>query len=330
MPDPKSIKVLAIDGGGIRGIIPAVILDQLQRRLGKDLWQAFDLIAGTSTGGIIALGIGTQCKQGGPYSPAEMVKMYVDNGPAIFKKTFLTPERELILPKYSPSSLEATLVKYFQGTEFQSALTPLLISSYDLQGQLPFFFKSHRIAADPAYNWKVTDIARATSAAPTFFPPLHLASGAADYALVDGGVFVNNPSMAAYAEARTLYPEFAKIVVVSAGTGDRQDQITYAAAREWGLLGWARHIVPVLMDSVSEAVDYQLSALPGCTYYRLQVPHLQEASSEMDDVTPENLAALQRVAEEYVATNSAILDKICAALIEGRGSDMPGVGRKAS
>jgi patatin-like phospholipase/acyl hydrolase len=320
------MKILAIDGGGIRGIIPAVILTEIQRRLGKDLWQSFDLIAGTSTGGIIALGIGTDCNQGQPYAPGELVKLYVDNGPAIFKKNFLTPERELILPKYSPDSLEAALAKFFQDTEFLTARTPLLISSYDLQGQLPFFFKSHRIAADPTYNWKVREIARATSAAPTFFPPLHLVRGTEDYALVDGGVFVNNPSMAAYAEARGLYKDAAQFTIVSVGTGDRQDQISYASAAEWGLLGWARQIVPVLMDSVSEAVDFELNSLPGCTYYRLQVPHLQAASSDMDNVTPQNLANLQTVAEDYVKSESALLDKICSELGEGRGSNMPGTG----
>src|SRR5689334_14996713 len=162
-----SIKVLAIDGGGIRGIIPAVILTEIQKRLDLDLFKIFDLIAGTSTGGIIALGIGTKCKNNGPYSPSELVDLYVQNGPAIFKKNFLTPERQVVLPKYSPDALEAALAQFFQTAEFQSALTPLLISSYDLQGQLPFFFKSHKIAGDPAYNWKLTSIARATSAAPT-------------------------------------------------------------------------------------------------------------------------------------------------------------------
>jgi len=326
--ESRSIKGLSIDGGGIRGIIPAVILGEIQKRLGKDLWEAFDLIAGTSTGGIIALGIGTPCNNGEPYSPDEMIDLYVQNGPAIFKKGILTPEREIVSPKYSPDSLEETLAKFFGSTEFETALVPLLISSYDLQGQLPFFFKSHRTAADPTYNWKVTDIARATSAAPTFFPPLHLVKGEDDYALVDGGVFVNNPAMAAYAEARTLYPDAARMVVVSVGTGDRQDQITYASAKGWGLLGWARQIVPVLMDSVSEAVDYELNALPGCTYYRLQVPHLGQASNEMDNVTPENLAGLQAVARDYVSSVSDVLDKICAELGEGRGSDMPGIGRK--
>ena len=323
-----SIKVLAIDGGGIRGIIPAVILTEIQKRLGLDLFKIFDLIAGTSTGGIIALGIGTKCKNNGPYSPSELVDLYVQNGPEIFKKNFLTPERQVVLPKYSPDALEAALAQFFQNAEFQSALTPLLISSYDLQGQLPFFFKSHKIAGDPAYNWKLTAIARATSAAPTFFPPLHLTRGDKDYALVDGGVFVNNPSMAAYAEARSLYPDATRFIVVSVGTGDRQDQITYASAKDWGLLGWAKQIVPVFMDSVSEAVDYELNALPGCTYHRLQVPHLQEASSDMDDVEPENLKNLQSVAEDYVSSIADDLARICSELKEGRGSDLPGTGRK--
>jgi uncharacterized protein len=82
-----AIKVLAIDGGGIRGIIPATILSEIQKRLARDLVEVFDLIAGTSTGGIIALGIGTRCKDDGPYSPSELVDLYVQNGPAIFKKT---------------------------------------------------------------------------------------------------------------------------------------------------------------------------------------------------------------------------------------------------
>ena len=114
--EAKSIKVLTIDGGGIRGIIPAIILDELQKRLSEDLWQAFDLIAGTSTGGIIALGIGTRCNNGQPYSPNELVNLYVQNGPSIFKKSLVTPEREIILPKYSPDSLEAILAQFFGDT----------------------------------------------------------------------------------------------------------------------------------------------------------------------------------------------------------------------
>lgn len=321
-----TIKVLSIDGGGIRGIIPAILIDALQQRIGNEPWRTFDLISGTSTGGIITVGIGTACNSGKPYSPQQLIDLYVQNGAAIFQKNILTPERELILPKYSPAGLEGVLQKFFGDTQFNSALTPLLVSSYDLQSQLPFFFKSHKIAANKDYNWWVRDIARATSAAPTFFPPFHLARGTEDYALVDGGVFVNNPSMAAYVEARILYPG-SKIVVVSVGTGDRQDRIKYAQAKDWGLLGWAKQIVPVLMDSVSEAVDYELQNLPECTYYRLQVENLPQAAADMDNVAPENIANLQKLAKDYVVAQAPLLDKICAELKTGRGSDMPGIGR---
>jgi hypothetical protein len=141
-------------------------------------------------------------------------------------------------------------------------------------------------------------------------------------------VFVNNPSMAAYVEARLLYPEANRVVVVSVGTGDRQDTITYGQAKKWGLVGWAKQIIPVLMDSVSEAVDFELTTLPECTYYRLQVTDLPPAAGEMDNVAPDNLATLQTLAKNYVASQSALLDQICAELKSGRGSNMPGIGRK--
>jgi uncharacterized protein len=328
--DGNTINVLAIDGGGIRGIIPAVILSELQNRLGRELWQTFDLIAGTSTGGIIALGLGTTCNAGKPYTPDQLLNLYLQNGSVIFKKSWFTPVRQFLLPKYSPNGLQATLTRFFQATEFSTALTPLLISSYNLQTQMPFFFKSHLIAARPDYNWKVSDIARATSAAPTFFPPFHLVRGTDDYALVDGGVFVNNPSMAAFVEARLLYPDAARVVVVSVGTGDRQDQIKFNQAKDWGLVGWAKQIIPVLMDSVSEAVDFELTTLPECTYYRLQVLDLPPAAGAMDNVAPDNLATLQTLTKNYLVANSALVDKVCAELKPGRGSNMPGIGRLAA
>jgi patatin-like phospholipase/acyl hydrolase len=325
--ETKSIKVLSIDGGGIRGIIPAIILDALQKRVGKEPWQTFDLIAGTSTGGIISVGIGTACNGGAPYSSRQLVDLYVENGSAIFQKSFLEGVKEVFYPKYSPDGLENVLEKFFGETEFQTAFTPLLVSSYDLQSQLPFFFKSHKIAKDKTYNWPVRQIARATSAAPTFFRPFHLVREGQDYALVDGGVFVNNPAMAAYVEARRLYPNAQKFVLVSVGTGDRRDNISYAKAKNWGLLGWAKHIVPVLMDSVSEAVDYELQYLPECTYYRLQPENLPQDAADMDNVTSDNIAKLQKIAQDYVTARFDMLDRVSAELKSGRGDSMPGTGR---
>src|SRR5689334_24882123 len=176
-----TIKVLCVDGGGIRGIIPSTILEYLETRIGRSLAGVFDVIAGTSTGGIIALSIGSGVRNGRPLSPAEVSQLYFDHGPDIFAKSWYTPILKWFRPKYSPRPLEHVLHNYFERVELAAALTPLLISSYDLHAQIPFFFKSHMIARDPTYNWRLADVARATSAAPTFFPPLRLSRGGTQY-----------------------------------------------------------------------------------------------------------------------------------------------------
>ncbi|HEV3220782.1 MAG TPA: patatin-like phospholipase family protein [Candidatus Acidoferrales bacterium] len=320
--DKKRINVLSIDGGGIRGIIPAVILESLQKALGQPLHEVFDLIAGTSTGGIIAVAIGTKAKPDGlPYAPSDLVKFYVEQGPAIFRKHWYTWFMDLFGPKYSAGPLEKVLQAAFRDVMFSTALTRLLISSYDLQVQLPFFFKSDKIIQPgDAYDWPIATIARGTSAAPTFFPPLLLndADGQKTYTLVDGGIYVNNPAMAAFAEGRHLHPDATEFIVVAVGTGDTQANITYKEARKWGLFGWANEIIPVMMDGVSEAVDYELNNLPECIYHRLQVPALPPASNKMDDVSKENLANLQLVARKYVQANETEIAKIARELLATR------------
>jgi patatin-like phospholipase/acyl hydrolase len=329
-PSVGRINILSIDGGGIRGIIPAAILAALREGIGFDLHEVFDLICGTSTGGIIALGLGTPAHRGRPYRPDELVEMYVTHGPAIFRKRCFTGVRELLGPKYSPRPLESVLREFFGETELESALTPLLISSYDLQSQQPFFFKSHHIAADRAWNWPVRLVAQATSAAPTFFPPLHLHGDDGDYALVDGGVFVNNPAMAAYAEARRLYPDATEFYLVSVGTGARDDQILYRRAKGWGLLGWARQIVPVMMESVSGAVDYELEAIvSGRSVHKRLQTNLDIASAAMDDASPENLKNLREQAAEFVDQQRLVVGEVCAALRSRRGSTLGGTGAPA-
>ena len=323
------INVLSIDGGGIRGILPASILAAIEDGVGQSLHNVFDLIAGTSTGGIIALAIGTATKSGKPYSPRDLLELYFQHGPAIFKKNLFTPIKSFFGPKYSPHALEHALENFFGDAELRSALTPLLISSYDLATQLPYFFKSHRIAQEASYNWKLKQIARATSAAPTFFPPCRLMEGGKEHALVDGGIFVNNPAMAAYAEARHLYPEAAEFLMVSVGTGDRDDRIRYNEAKAWGLIGWARAIIPVIMESVSEAVDYELDAVFGAAtqrqHFRLQ-PRLSVASNQMDDTNSENLKNLRSEADSFLREKALTIRSLCEELRSGRGSNTPGIG----
>ena len=101
----RYINILSIDGGGIRGIIPATILARIERKIGLRIHEAFDLIAGTSTGGIIAAAIGAGANGGSPYTPDDLVNLYIESGPEIFQKTFLTDVENWIRPKYSPEQL---------------------------------------------------------------------------------------------------------------------------------------------------------------------------------------------------------------------------------
>ncbi len=217
----KRINVLSIDGGGIPGIIPAVILKSIQKALGRPLHDFFDLIAGTSTGGIIALAIGTRAKAGEPYAPGELINFYVEKDPKIFHKHWSAWLTGLFWPRYSAAPLEKVLESTFKDVIFSTALVRLLISSYELQSQRPFFFKSSEIPTNPAYDWPIAKIARATSAVPTLFPPaLLIDKNWKQFTLVDGGIYVNNPAMAAFAEARCLFPNASEFIVVSAGTND--------------------------------------------------------------------------------------------------------------
>jgi patatin-like phospholipase/acyl hydrolase len=315
--------VLAIDGGGIRGIIPAMILENIRQALGCAIHEAFDLISGTSTGGIVAVGMGTGANNGQPYTPGEMVQLYVDHGPEIFKSGIFSLVSRLWRPKYPASGIEQTLQKFFGATMLSSARTALLISSYDLQGQLPFFFKSHRIPDDPSYDWPVWQVARATSAAPTYFPAFHLLRDQpkADYALVDGGIAVNDPAVSAYAEARKVYPNAKGYVVVSIGCGDRADNITYQQCKSWGLLQWATKITTVILDSVEEATDYELRNMTGreLTYFRLQISPMVGPSPDMDNVTAKNLQALKDCAQAYIDANAANLQAVVKAIQLARG-----------
>ena len=330
------IHVLSIDGGGVRGIIPAEILAYITLKTKLLVHQMFDLIAGTSAGGIMALGLGTRCKNGAePYSPSELADLFMSHAAEIFPAPTFPALKQLFGPKYPAGPIESILAQYFGDTMLGSALTPLLISSYDLASQKPFFFKSHKIAQDASYDVPVRRAARATSAAPTYFPPLLVPATISGWnrelCLVDGGVIVNNPAMAAYAEARMLYGTLPQVefMVLSIGTGDRKDRLGYRSAGHWGLFKWGRLVQPILMDSVSEAVDYEMHWIDPTAFHRFQYEHLSTSSNEIDNASSTNLRSLKRQAAEYIESHQAALDAVCEQLKQGRGARCEGTGLPA-
>jgi len=133
-------------------------------------------------------------------------------------------------------------------------------------------------------------------------------------ALIDGGVYVNNPAMSAYSEARRLFPEEKDFLVVSVGTGRLTRPISFEEAKEWGKVQWALPILNVVFDGVSAAVDYQLQQILGDQFFFRFQTALDTASDDMDDASPANLMALKLQAERLIQAQAERLDRVCQLL----------------
>ncbi len=225
--------------------------------------------------------------------------------------------------KFPAEGIEQVLDEYFAETRLSEALTNLLITSYEIERRTPFFFKSHHAQRDSNHDFLMKDVGRATSAAPTYFEPAKIKlSGSSDYyALIDGGVFANNPAMCAYAEARDreVFPEGDDVLVVSLGTGVLTRRIPFDEANGWGLALWAQPLLGVIFDGVSSTVDYQLQQIcrdrSGVSrYYRFQTV-LSQGSDDLDDATNTNIRTLRLLGEDIANKQSRNLDQLCEVLV---------------
>lgn len=320
-------KILSIDGGGIRGIIPATVLADVERRMGRPVAETFDLIAGTSTGGILALALTKRGEDGGPaFSAEELIGLYETEGPRIFSRSLwhcIKSGKGLLDQKYPSTGIESAFDTYFGDARLSGALTDVIVTAYDIERRDTFFFKSSKARLDAADDFAMRDAAHATSAAPTYFEPVKIEQGASHLALVDGGVFAVNPAMSAYAEA--VGREFsskpavgaeaaADVLLLSLGTGELTRPLRWSDAKDWGLVEWARPILDVVFDGVGDATDYHLDRLLGTDrYYRFQTT-LDGASDDLDDASDENLERLKAEAAELIARNEARLDEVCRKL----------------
>jgi patatin-like phospholipase/acyl hydrolase len=306
----ERVKVLSIDGGGIRGIVPAVVLAEIERRLERPAAEVFDLIAGTSTGGILACALAKP----GALSAAELVELYEEEGPRIFSRTIwqrIHSAEGLADEKYDDDALDAALGHFLGDARLSEAVTDVLIPSYDTERRRPEFFKSARARADASLDFPLRAVARATAAAPTYFQPALLE----DRPLIDGGVFAVNPGMCALAEV-IRYSPGADVVLVSLGTGQLTRPFPYDAVRDWGLVEWARPLIDVVFDGASDVVDYQLTQLLGEErFFRFQT-ELTNASDDLDDASEDNLRALRLTGERLISERERDLDAAIAALAD--------------
>lgn len=277
----KKFQILSLDGGGIKGLYSAALLAKLEENLGGiSVTDHFDLITGTSTGGIIALGLGLGLR------PREIVQFYVAEGPKIFKKKPLwTSLRSYTRSKYSQEPLKLALQKYFEDKLIVDSSKRLVIPSYNLAKDEVYIFKTPhhpRLTTDGKVPmWKV---ALATSAAPTYFPCCEHVDG---MRLVDGGLWANNPTMVGIVEAVSLLNiPLEAISTLSLGTTNSISKKARSLDRG-GKIHWREMGIDAALRGQSHGVQGQAMLLLS-----------KERAVRLDPIVLDGLFALDKLCEK--------------------------------
>ncbi|KAF2295207.1 hypothetical protein GH714_032133 [Hevea brasiliensis] len=335
------ITVLSIDGGGVRGIIPGVILAFLESKLqeldGEDarLADYFDVIAGTSTGGLIAAMLAAPDEKERPlFAAKDIVSFYLENCPKIFPQTkgilawIVNLWKVLTGPKYNGKYLHKLVRSILKDTKLHQTLTNVVIPTFDIEKLQPTIFSTYQVTSHPVLDAPLSDICIATSAAPTFLPAYSFKNQDSDgnvqeFNLIDGGVAASNPTLIAISEVTKqtmkknpdFFPikptDYARYLVISLGTGSKTDGEKYNSkmASKWGVISWLYYngITP-LIDCYSKAsahmVDYHncvvFEALHSEDKYLRIDDKLQGNLSSADLSTAKNLDDLVKVGENLL------------------------------
>ncbi|KAM0973546.1 hypothetical protein ACFX2J_016710 [Malus domestica] len=334
------ITILSIDGGGIRGLIPGTILGYLESELqkldGEDARIAdyFDVIAGTSTGGLVTAMLATPDDNNRPVFSAKDIKdFYLTHCPKIFpqKHCPLFPKMTKIIkalsgPKYDGKYLHDLVGQKLGSKKLHQTLTNVVIPTFDIKQLQPTIFSSYEVKSKPFFDALLSDICIATSAAPTYLPAHYFETidpegNVKDFNLIDGGVAANNPTLLAIGEvtktiisgSEDFFPikpmDYGRFLVISLGTGSAKAEFKYRAhsAAKWGLLDWLTSgggtpIIDVFSQSSSDMVDYHLSVVFQAlhsenNYLRIQDDTLTGQVSSVDIADKKNLDDLLKVGE---------------------------------
>lgn len=300
--------VLCLDGGGMRGVIPVRVLMELEKCLRErgatqSLVSYFDLVAGTSTGGLIALALTCSGR-----SLEELDRDYRTYGPAIFPQSSSQIKkaiRVITTEKYPVTGLETLLKQWFGDVQLSDAAVKTLIMTYDVTNGKELELKSWEDS-----GFKAFEAGRATSAAPTYFAPFRKNGSV----LLDGGVIANNPSLFAYTQAKQLWKDCADFTVLSVGTAGRVHRMPDGETS--GILNWADNIVPLYSSAQKRTVDSVLEVMPGVNYLRIE-DQLKEKIS-MDDTSARALKIMTAHAEDICIKFRPQLEQLADALLEKR------------
>jgi len=273
----KRFQILSLDGGGIKGIFSAAVLAAIEEDLHVNVTDHFDLIAGTSTGGIIAIALGIGLR------PREIVEFYINEGPQIFPRWYgLKSLQHWVMRKFSAKPLEDALKRCFKEHKFGYSKKRLVIPAYNLGEDDVYIFRTpHHENLRHDFKVPAWKVAKSTSAAPTFFPCSRTVDS---LRLIDGGVWANNPALVAVTEAvGTLNITLENIHMLSIGTSNainhRKNRLNAG-----GIISWAREsaAVDVIMRGQSIGVNNQVNYLLGKDHVERLDPKVAAGEFSLD------------------------------------------------
>ncbi len=308
----KIFRLLSMDGGGIRGIIIAVILVAIEELTGQQIWELFDMIAGNSTAALLAVALTRRGPDGRAlYTAQQALDLYLKRGKYIFKKSIIYEIIHFVLGggRYNVTGINSELQNAFGDSLFGDSLTRCMVVTYDMKTVQTYFLKSWDPVDATVPAWVA---ARGSSAAPTYFDPISIAA-LGGTTTIDGGVTINSPADCAFAEALALMDEAGErypVFVVSIGTGTLKQPADIKKVKRYHLWDWAGVLPDIFITSSGETVDYKLrkivkafnDLLPcqlGRLYFRFQT-ELPAANADMDNVDPKNMEELVALAKKII------------------------------
>lgn len=284
----KQFKVLVLSGGGCKGYLQANVLKYLELKTGKKIHELFDLIVGTSTGGILTYGV--TC---GDYNADTIIKLYETEGKNIFQKRFLS----FFNSKFKIEGLITTLEKYFGKYKLSDCKVKTITTARDKLNKKNMIFKSW------SEHWKDLDVLHAvvsTSAAPDYFPTYEFKYKGLRHLAWDGGVFAANPAIVAQIEANALGYEDKDIVMLNLGTGFTQSK-GYDTINP-NKLTLVNEITSDMLDSQSELATYAMSlSLKNYYYWDILIP---ESASDMADY--KSIPLWKKLVDEDLSRNHSL------------------------
>jgi len=333
-------RILSIDGGGMRGIIPGMFLVAIEEKIktatgdrDAHLFDYFDFFAGTSTGGILT-SILLCPADGDPakpkYTAKQALDIYLEHGTEIFsasKSCRFLSRLGLVSELYDDAVFKKILEDYFGDKKLSELLRPCIITAYNIELRKNHLFRQQKaISHREPRDFYLRDVCRATSAAPTYFSVAEIFSlSGTRYPLVDGGVFAHNPALSALLEVIKTYNTYHinDIWILSLGTGISKTPYNYEDFKK----KWAISVGPALVDimgsSSAESVDYFLRQLfrsvnKSGNYIRIEPTDLSSINPSMDAASSRNIQKTVALGDRLISEHECLLDRIVAELVQGQ------------